>query len=153
MSDTLQLSRLAEDEKAHSCVEWTPLVISPTGETTSGGRQLWRVDKAVEVRVGVHHFTIRAGFRCDFASVPRPLQPFLADTAVRSIASVAHDWLYFVGAPRAQADSVFYELLAACGIPAWQRWAMRIAVVLFGGGSYDNHRTLGHPVNNHRRFE
>lgn len=153
MSDTLQLTKLSADAASHRCVEWTRLEISPLGEKTSGGRQLWRVNKDCEVRVGTHQFTVRAGFRCDFASVPRPLQPLLADDAVRSIASVAHDWLYFVGAPRAQADSAFYELLAACGVKPWQRWAMRIAVVLFGGGSYDNHRKLGHPIQNVKRFE
>lgn len=125
-----------------------------TDRTTRDGRILWRVASAQSVNVAGQLFEIPAGFRTDFASVPRWLQPLLSERAIRSLPSVAHDFLYFQGTPKRIADAVFFELLAAeKNVPAWQRWIMFKAVEWFGDSAYAAHRRKGHPERNVNRFD
>lgn len=72
---------------------------------------------------------IPAGFKTDFASVPRlPFAFWLAgDTA--HLAAVVHDFLYTIQlCSRAEADRVFYEAMTLTGIPLWRRSLMYFAV-------------------------
>jgi len=125
-----------------------------TDKTTRDGSLLWRVAEDVRVQIGCGAFTIPAGFHTDFASVPRFLQPLLCEHAIRSLPSVAHDWLYFNGEPKRIADAVFFELLAEMkDVPAWQRWIMFKAVEWFGDSAYAAHRRKGHPHKNQNRFD
>lgn len=125
-----------------------------TEKTTRDGALLWRVAEDVHVQIGCGAFTIPAGFHTDFASVPRFLQPFLCEHAIRSLPSVAHDWLYFSGEKKRIADAVFFELLAELkDVPGWQRLVMFTAVEWFGGAAYQSHRDKGHPEKNVNRFD
>jgi len=80
------------------------------------------------------------GFRCDAASVPR-LAWFLFPPWGRcNRAAILHDWLYWAQlCSRLQADEIFREALAACGVPAWRRSVMFNAVRI-GGAEYWNKR-------------
>ena len=125
-----------------------------TDRTTRDGRILWRVASAQPVNVAGQLFEIPEGFHTDFASVPRFLQPFLCERAIRSLPSVAHDFLYFQGTPKRIADAVFFELLAEMkDVPVWQRWIMFKAVEWFGDSAYAAHRRKGHPHKNQNRFD
>lgn len=126
--------------------------LEPTNKRTRDGRLLWRLAEDVHVQIGCGAFTIPEGFHTDFASVPRWLQPLLSETAIRSLPSVAHDWLYFKGEPKRVADAIFFELLGELKVPGWQRWAMFKAVEWFGAAAYAEHRRKGHPTKNVNRF-
>lgn len=89
--------------------------------------------------------TVPAGFKTDFASVPRWLPIAYAVTGgTATMAAVVHDWLYQMHAlleelaavTRAVADSVFAEAMAVVGEPALRAWAMYQAVRLFGERAY-----------------
>jgi hypothetical protein len=125
-----------------------------TDKTTRDGALLWRLAEDYHVQVGCGAFTIPKGFHTDFASVPRFLQPLLSEHAIRSVPSVAHDWLYFNGEPKRIADAVFFELLGDLkDVPEWQRLVMFTAVEWFGGAAYKAHRDKGHPILNVNRFD
>lgn len=89
---------------------------------------------------------VPAGFRTDFASVPRlPLVYLLAgDTA--HAAAVVHDWLYqeqFLS--RRLADAVLYEA-SGCSVPAeprWRRWIIWSGVRAFGWVAWKRSRSGG----------
>lgn len=130
-----------------------PLVLEKI-QRTNEGRVLFRVAKPLEVTYtdGTTE-TVPAGRLTDFASVPRFLQPFLPDAAVKSAAAVKHDWDYFHGyVEKFEADSRFYLTLRAEGVPAWAALVMWGAVALFGGNAWQRHRRLGHPVRNIETF-
>lgn len=64
---------------------------------------------------------VPAGFRTDFASVPRLLRGALDTANQVSPAALVHDWLYTCQLlPRDQADEVFRVALIANGVPAWK---------------------------------
>lgn len=80
---------------------------------------------------------VPAGFVTDYASVPRAPLTYWLFGGVGDEAAVVHDFLYETGAvPRDRADKVYGEALAACGVPAWRRGPMVLAVRLFGAGRY-----------------
>jgi len=80
---------------------------------------------------------VPAGFRTDFASVPRiPFAYWIAGGTAET-AAVIHDYLYrkrktFPDLTRAQADLVFLEAMVASGVAYWRRQAMYAAVQCFG---------------------
>lgn len=82
---------------------------------------------------------VPAGFRTDFASVPRlPLAYWLFGNAADE-AAVIHDWLYtnnVGGVTRKQADEVFAEASKVLGIKGWRRGPMWLGVRLFGGSHW-----------------
>lgn len=82
---------------------------------------------------------VPAGFRTDFASVPRWLPIAYAVTGgTAQPAAVVHDRLYQahgvdeLAIARDVADGIFAEAMAVLGEPAWRAWAMYQAVRLFG---------------------
>lgn len=79
-------------------------------------------------------FTVPAGFRTDYASIPRFFWRVFPPSGRYNRAAVVHDWLY-IGkrGDREQADRVFFEGMKALGVPAWKRSLMHRAVRLFGG--------------------
>jgi hypothetical protein len=80
---------------------------------------------------------VPAGFVTDYASVPRAPLTYWLFGGVGDEAAVVHDFLYEKGlVPRDVADAVYGEALAACGVPAWRRGPMVLAVRLFGAGRY-----------------
>jgi hypothetical protein len=87
-----------------------------------------------ETRAG-DFILVPAGFRTDFASVPRGFWNLFPRDGRGRDAAVVHDWLYeqqdslFT---RAQADTIFREALAELGVSGWRRWIMWAAVRLGG---------------------
>lgn len=78
------------------------------------------------------------GFVTDFASIPRFLWRVLPPTGKYGKAAVIHDFLYRTeaGATRAQADAVFLEAMSDLGVGFLKRYAMYLAVRLFGSRAY-----------------
>lgn len=77
--------------------------------------------------------TIQAGFRLDFASVPRPLWWLFPRIGRYAPAALVHDAVYREGkVERVQADALFLAIMAQDKTPAWQRWPMYLAVRAFG---------------------
>ena len=109
-------------EIVHDDDERPVLLSAPLMFTTSWGYQV----------------DVPAGFRSDLASIPALVRPFWSrlegETAA---AAVLHDYLYTVHiTSRREADRLFYEALGATGVRPYKRWAMWLAVRLFGGRSW-----------------
>lgn len=104
-----------------------------------------------------HPFALRnwivpAGFRTDFASVPRFLHPIFPPMGLCSRAAVIHDFLYrsknlhrsafgeteeeCKQIVRKYADELFLEVLKEDGVRWWRRWCMYFAVRMFGGRAF-----------------
>lgn len=82
-----------------------------------------------------------AGFVTDGASVPRLLWRVVGHPmeTPQIAAAVLHDWRYSTGdVPRADADALFREDLAAVGVGFARRWLFYFAVRLFGRRRYNN---------------
>lgn len=74
---------------------------------------------------------VPAGFETDFASVPRACWQLVPPWGQYSPAAVVHDYLYNTGQmPRVESDNIFLDVMAALGVPWWQRqimyWGVRI---------------------------
>ena len=101
---------------------------------------LWRVMAMgiyVSERYGV--ISVPNGFITDLASVPRVPFVYAAFGGRANVAAVFHDYLYMTKAlSRKDADAVFLEIMNYTGDPTnkWERYAMYIAVRLFGWGGY-----------------
>lgn len=81
--------------------------------------------------------TVPAGFKSDFASVPRIPFAYMLFGGIGQRAAVAHDYAYSTGIiPREQADGMFREALRACGVSAWKAALMYAGVRLMGGSHY-----------------
>lgn len=79
------------------------------------------------------------GFRCDVASIPRAAWLLAPSWGPWNRAAVIHDWLYTVQpCSRLQADRIFREALAACGVSSWRSVVMFNAVRLGGGSHWEN---------------
>jgi len=84
------------------------------------------------------HVEVPAGFRTDFASVPRACWSIAPPTGDHSRAAVIHDYLYSRAAncPRFLADAIFRHAMQVSGVALWKRWLMWFAVRLFGWTAY-----------------
>lgn len=108
-----------------------------------GSRVLWELEASLLYNSDLLQSTVivPAGFRTDFASVPRlPLAFLLAgDTAHE--AAVVHDYLYSQGKlSRAECDAVFKEAIIVSGEPRWRAWLMYAGVRIGGGIAWQDHR-------------
>lgn len=81
---------------------------------------------------------VPAGFRTDFASIPRPMQGVLDAVNDVSPGSVVHDFLYtsLMFEDRATADRIFYDALRANGVGWMRARAMWLGVRIGGGGAW-----------------
>lgn len=78
---------------------------------------------------------VPAGFYTDFASIPRIFYISTPPIGAYDSAAVLHDYLYFAQATtRAQADAIFKQAMADCGVGWYTRTKMYLAVRV-GGGS------------------
>ncbi|HEY0126101.1 MAG TPA: DUF1353 domain-containing protein [Blastococcus sp.] len=74
-------------------------------------------------------FVVPAGFRTDFASVPRPVTWLVPRFGAYTLAAILHDWLVTEGlrtravTPR-QADGIFRRVMRESGVPVLRRWLM-----------------------------
>jgi hypothetical protein len=66
---------------------------------------------------------VPAGFRTDFASIPRLFWPLIGHPAGRyAQAASLHEWLYRNHlVSRAESDRIFHEAMGTLGVPAWKR--------------------------------
>lgn len=77
--------------------------------------------------------TVPAGFVTDLASIPRLLHPLIPVNGRHRAAAIVHDYLYASQTTsRAEADAIFLEAMASCGVRWSQRWAMYAAVRIGG---------------------
>jgi uncharacterized protein DUF1353 len=115
-----------------------------------GSSSLWRVlapfkarlffdegDDAPPAVLDRQKLTVPAGFKTDFASVPRLPIAYLVAGDVCHRAPLLHDFLYRQGQiPRAWCDRIFLEAMVAEGVSWWRRRAMYAAVRAAGGAAY-----------------
>jgi hypothetical protein len=118
------------------------LVVVPTSER-QGGRRVWRLAADLSMTLdfsgGVFEICVPAGFRTDFASIPRPLWWLYPHDELAEIA-VIHDWLYReTDMDRFFCDAVLRLLMRITG----KRWSMRVAyfwAVRIGGWMGRTHK-------------
>jgi hypothetical protein len=74
-------------------------------------------------------FVVPAGFRTDFASVPRPVTWLVPRFGAYTLAAILHDWLVTEGlrtgvVTSREADGVFRRVMRESGVPVLRRWLM-----------------------------
>jgi len=74
-------------------------------------------------------FVVPAGFRTDFASVPRPVTWLVPRFGAYTLAAILHDWLCTDGirsgvVTSRQADGIFRRVMRESGVPVLRRWMM-----------------------------
>lgn len=120
----------------------TRLIVTLLDDAANEGRGEWQLMAPFSYasdRIGL--VTVPAGFRTDFASVPRAPVMFWLSGGSAHQASVIHDYLYSTGqVSRGEADAVLLEAMAAEGVPSWRRWGMYLAVRVFGGPGFAQER-------------
>ena len=114
--------------------------LSPLKLEYLDGRE-WRVDEPFEYHIGSPEsgmvIRVRAGFKTDFASVPRLFWRIFPPTGTYGKAAVIHDHLYRTAlTSRAMADAIFLEAMGVLNVARWKRWAMYLAVRWFGWAAY-----------------
>jgi Protein of unknown function (DUF1353) len=91
--------------------------------------QLWEVVEPQVYHGARDTFVVPAGFRTDFASVPRVVVWLIPRFGRYTLAAVLHDWLVTAGiaggvvSPR-DADGLFRRVLRELGVPPLRRWLM-----------------------------
>ncbi|GEM33927.1 hypothetical protein NN3_49340 [Nocardia neocaledoniensis NBRC 108232] len=96
--------------------------------------KFWRLTEPLTYRGAVETFTVPAGFRTDFASVPRALVWLIPRYGAYTRAAILHDYLCrtdTVG--RADADGLFRRCLREFDVSVPRRWMMWAAVRLGSG--------------------
>jgi hypothetical protein len=89
----------------------------------------WALVDALAYQGRWERFVVPAGFRTDFASVPRPVTWLVPRFGAYTLAAVLHDWLCSEGirsgavTPR-QADGIFRRVMRESGVPVLRRWLM-----------------------------
>lgn len=77
--------------------------------------------------------TVPAGFRTDFASVPKIFWNILPPTGEYSVPAIVHDYLYATHIiPKEEADLIFYILMKRYKVSNWKCAIMYRAVKWFG---------------------
>jgi hypothetical protein len=74
-------------------------------------------------------FVVPAGFRTDFASVPRPVTWLVPRFGAYTLAAILHDWLVTEGlrtgvVTARDADGIFRRVMRESGVPVLRRWLM-----------------------------
>jgi hypothetical protein len=93
-------------------------------------RRDWTLIEKVRYQGAYEVFVVPAGFRTDFASVPRPIVWLIPTYGVYTPAAILHDFLCASARSdepllsRADADGLFRRSLRELGVSAPKRWAM-----------------------------
>lgn len=116
-----------------------PLIV----EEASGSETEWILHTAFEYHVGEEEsgdvISVPAGFRTDFASIPRIFWNILHPAGKYRGAAVIHDWLYNQHArPRKECDKIFLEAMGVLKVSWVKRHAMYRAVRSFGWIPWNN---------------
>ncbi|PXX62413.1 uncharacterized protein DUF1353 [Nocardia tenerifensis] len=89
----------------------------------------WRVVEPLVYQGDTQEFVIPAGFRTDFASVPRALVWLVPRYGAYTRAAILHDYLGTTHVVSiADADGIFRRCLRELGVSAPRRWMMWTAV-------------------------
>jgi hypothetical protein len=91
--------------------------------------EFWGVEEPLVYRGRRDRFTVPAGFRTDFASVPRAVVWLIPRFGRYTAAAILHDWLCTVGIATGQvtsrdADGLFRRVMRESGVPVLRRWLM-----------------------------
>jgi hypothetical protein len=120
-------------------------------EFIDGNRWLLLTD--LIYRDGERVYLAPAGFKTDFASIPRPLWAWLPKAGPYAPAAVIHDWLYFHGrdfdgkpVTRGEADGAFKKAMADLGVPKVRRSLMWAAVRVAAGFKWREYRATNPTV-------
>ena len=102
---------------------------SPTITVRRTGEETWEVLEPLVYRGSRDTFVVPAGFRTDFATVPRVAVWLIPRFGRYTLAAVLHDWLVTVGllagvVSSRDADGLFRRVLAELGVPPVRRWLM-----------------------------
>jgi hypothetical protein len=94
------------------------------------GAVSWQLVEPLVYQGNRELFTVPAGFRTDFASVPRAYQWLIARSGQYTKAAVFHDWLVRCRPeiPRSDTDALFRRALFELGVPFVRRWLIWGAV-------------------------
>ena len=101
----------------------------PTLTVRRTGEETWAVLEPLVYRGARDTFVVPAGFRTDFATVPRVAVWLIPRFGRYTLAAVLHDWLVTVGiragaVSSRDADGLFRRVLAEQGVPPVRRWLM-----------------------------
>jgi hypothetical protein len=93
--------------------------------------RFWELVDPITYDGNAESFTVPAGFRTDFASVPRPLVWLLPRYGAYTKSAILHDFLCTTApVSRADADGLFRRSMRELGVPFLRRWMMWAAVRL-----------------------
>ena len=89
----------------------------------------WALVDPLVYRGSWERFVVPAGFRTDFASVPRPVTWLVPRFGAYTLAAILHDWLCTEGirtgaVTARQADGIFRRVMRESGVPVLRRWLM-----------------------------
>nr|DAJ24678.1 MAG TPA: Protein of unknown function (DUF1353) [Caudoviricetes sp.] len=80
------------------------------------------------------------GFKTDYASVPRIFRNIINSYSKHGRGAVVHDWLYSsqckTDITREEADKIFLEIMAECGVNKIKRKFMYRMVRIFGSSHF-----------------
>ena len=89
----------------------------------------WALVDDLVYRGSWERFVVPAGFRTDFASVPRVVTWLFPRFGAYTLAAILHDWLVSEGlrsgaVTSRQADGIFRRVMRESGVPVLRRWMM-----------------------------
>ena len=93
------------------------------------GADNWELIKPLTYKGKDQTFTVPAGFRTDFASIPPALAWLGSRYGVYSKAAILHDYLWVSkGISRSDVDGIFRRTMRELGVSFLRRWLMWAAV-------------------------
>lgn len=109
------------------------------------GRQVYELVEGLVVQLDVLGsgggilVNVPAGYRTDFASVPRLFWRIFPPIGRYSRAAIVHDYFYTnaTGCSRFLADAMFRELMFQLAVPMWKRVLMFYAVRIGGASGWE----------------
>ena len=89
----------------------------------------WSLVDALVYQGRSDRFVVPAGFRTDFATVPRVVTWLVPRFGAYTLAAILHDWLVTAGirtgvVSAREADGLFRRVMRESGVPVLRRWMM-----------------------------
>jgi hypothetical protein len=89
----------------------------------------WSLVDDLVYRGSWERFVVPAGFRTDFATVPRVVTWLVPRFGTYTLAAILHDWLVSEGirtgvVSSPEADGIFRRVMRESGVPVLRRWLM-----------------------------